>query len=179
MTTELVYLQQLIFKRIFNITVFCTCSLESGVKVNYIKKYCFYRQSPFWTLSASSTSHEIFIFAIQNISKIIWINDHDFTNINTIHWPGLVAGNAFSIQLDIIRVMITQLPACDVHRNMVSTVNSKNIYVYLVTFFKYCYLTDINKKNWRTLFSVLYCIALHSLQLLDTWLRQVQVQRSY
>lgn len=75
--------------------------------------------------------------------------------------------------------MITQLPACDVHRNMVSTVNSKNIYVYLVTFFKYCYLTDINKKieEHNSLFFTAY--TLHSLQFLDTWLRQVQVQKFY
>lgn len=77
----------------------------------------------------------------------------------------MVAGNAFSIWLDIIRVMITQLPACDVHRNMVSTVNSKNIYVYLVTFFKYCYLTDINKKieeHNSLFFTALLCIPCNS-----------------
>lgn len=55
-----------------------------------------------------------------------------------IHWPGMWQEMHLAL-LDIVRVMITQLPACPVHRNIISTVNFTNIYVYLVTFLKYCY----------------------------------------
>lgn len=137
MTDGSVYLQQHVFKRTFYKNIlFCSWSLEPGVKLTYITRYCSYRQLPFCILklSVTSTSHEIFLFAIWNMNKTIWLKNHSLTNISMIHWPGMVARNIFSILLNIVWITIAQLSACQVLRTMGSTVNSKYLCIFSYIF---------------------------------------------